>query len=207
MKNILAENMLRFGVKNLNETATKRVKILAEQQQKTATAQTITIKSASEYQYKVTPSVDLIFRSSDILKIDFVANTLKLGKVVYNIGNIATNQLQFGIVKNLIIAHGGPKNPESNDAWKTYIPIAMNAITLFSTDKNIPDNIRKQFAECKNVLKSIGSRTGTLAELVNNWNKNNMAGFGIDNEGLDFNVDVDQAKAIYGNLQQIANSI
>ena len=32
MKNILAENMLRFGVKNLNETATKRVKTLAEQE-------------------------------------------------------------------------------------------------------------------------------------------------------------------------------
>ena len=30
MKNILAENMLRFGVKNLSESATKRVKILAE---------------------------------------------------------------------------------------------------------------------------------------------------------------------------------
>ena len=31
MKNILAENMLRFGVKNLNETATSKVKQLSEQ--------------------------------------------------------------------------------------------------------------------------------------------------------------------------------
>ena len=49
MKINLAENMLRFGVKNLNETATSKVKTLAEQEQVSTPAIT---SQAAEAAYK-----------------------------------------------------------------------------------------------------------------------------------------------------------
>lgn len=56
MKNILAENMLRFGVKNLNETVTNKLRILAEQDQ-------TTVPPPAEVNQKRRPLIPTTFKS------------------------------------------------------------------------------------------------------------------------------------------------
>lgn len=102
MKINLAENMLRFGVKNLNETSTWKVKTLAEQEQAPAADQAIQVKQIpnSSFNYAVggggsdqatkAPLAVILDDSIDFLKyngtttanVEFRADLIAFGTVV-----------------------------------------------------------------------------------------------------------------------------
>ena len=95
MKINLAENMLRFGVKNLNETATSKVKTLAEQKP--------TAPGKPEVKPAVKPAATSLYDIKyGILKSDVIKQWYNLGK-------------QQSIVSNGTLYVGNPENQAAAD--------------------------------------------------------------------------------------------
>ena len=197
MKINLAENMIRFGVKNLSKSDTKTVKMLAEQEQKTATAQPIQIKSASGNTYMLTPNVQLTFRTTALI-IDFVKNTLTVNGLTTPIDTLDDQRLTFGLVKQIMIAHGAPTTGDAS-TWLNFFAPAINAIKLFATDKNIPDTIRKAFNGLKFSIETYKSTAAskTLQDLTNNWDDSASKMFGVAKTAKGFFVDQAEGNALY----------
>lgn len=187
MKNILAENMIRFGVKNLSKSATNKVKMLAEQE----TVATIPIKTASGQVYNITPKVKLS-GLSDKLVLDFVNNTFKINSLTFKVDDISKDIYMFSILKQLMILWGATGEVDAK-TWSKYYPIALNSIKLFATDKNIPLNIKTKFNE---LLSDIDATNGTVSlDAMTNKGANDKL-FGIGS-GTGFTVTKPEAFQIF----------
>jgi hypothetical protein len=127
MKINLAENMLRFGVKNLNETATRKIKTLAEQ---TPTAQgavtqpaptpvkpTTTPATTPGTPYSIPVSNTLFFFNGDYtaivnVNIEYLAATNEIKVINLNINGSSTDNK---IVKKVTFKPFSIKGPFQND--------------------------------------------------------------------------------------------
>ena len=138
MKINLAENMLRFGVKNLNETATKRVKTLAEQKPVQSQPAPVTPAAAAPLKpvngIKI-DSVEVFWNSGQqksIAKINVVPSSDNKNYMITGI-NLMTpdnkNPYEFKFKQALTFAKGA--NDKIMNVWKPLI-----ADSLKSADAN-----------------------------------------------------------------------
>jgi len=155
MKINLAENMLRFGAKNLTESSKQKLEQLAEQTpQGTSTTTPIQIKSSAGSLFNVTPGVKLDGVNGKLV-LDFVKNTVKLNEMEIAVADLVpAGAVPFGIIKQLCMVWGATGEVNAK-TWGPRYKQATAAINLFSADKNIPSSFRVKFKEFADGLRGV----------------------------------------------------
>jgi len=162
MKINLAENMLRFGVKNLNETATSKVKTLAEQQP--AAAKKPTAATAVEKPVAPTPVQPGILKTYKNVPIDeqslFWTDGVRKSTATINVTPSSDNK--YYIISEVILtpAEGGTQytlkfqtpltfvmgaNSSTINKWRPLITKTLQAAdaTTLQTYMNFPGGSTK----------------------------------------------------------------
>jgi len=187
MKNILAENMLRFGVKNLNETATSKVKQLAEQTPAPATKP----MSSPAVQTVTVPTAMMMFYSKG--NQDYVAETAAIISNMPNKENPNASAIQ---ISALTFANDGKTST-----------IKLAPINIYGTQTRekfaniIVSNLEKQFNTLKPQIAKVCSEFNAQIKSYT------VTGAGSTSNAVKQFEDRDLQTAWYQDTFNIANSI